>query len=165
MIKKYVIVISFLFAFFLPISTMAISLNQTVKPFSGQEITSGKAMDMTDIIGEKPVMIIFWASWCPNCKEEVPKINQLVEKYRDMGMAFIGINVGFNDSVKRAQTFMAQTKMQYPVIFDKGGRVSKQFSINGVPTIIVADRKGVVKFKNYGLPTISDDDFKELLNN
>ena len=165
MIKKYLVVISFLFVFLLPISTMAISLNHTIKPFSGQEITSGKSMDMNDIIGEKPVMIIFWASWCPTCKKEVPKINQLVEKYRDMGMAFIGINVGFNDSVKRAQAFMDQTKMQYPVIFDKGGLVSKQFSISGVPTVIVADRKGVVKFKNYGLPTISDDDFKALLNN
>lgn len=55
MIKKYVVLISFLFAFFLHINTMAISLNQTIKPFSGQDITTGKSMDMTDIIGEKPV--------------------------------------------------------------------------------------------------------------
>lgn len=77
-------------------------------------------------------------------------------------MEFIGINVGHNDSERKARRFMDKTGMTYPVIFDNKGKISRQYGIQGVPTILVADKKGVIVFKNYGVPEISDDKFQQL---
>ncbi|NOQ47268.1 MAG: redoxin domain-containing protein, partial [Desulfobulbaceae bacterium] len=124
----------------------------------------GKTVDLKDSIGKKPIMLIFWASWCPNCKTEVPKINEQVGKYAVKGMEFIGINVGFNDSEARARSFMDKTGMSYPVVFDKTGKLSQQYRVQGVPTIIIADKKGTVAFKNFGVPELTDEKFKQLNN-
>ncbi|NOQ46698.1 MAG: redoxin domain-containing protein [Desulfobulbaceae bacterium] len=124
----------------------------------------GKTVDLKDSIGKKPIMLIFWASWCPNCKTEVPKVNEQVGKYAAKGMEFIGINVGVNDSETRARSFMDKTGMNYPVIFDKTGKLSQQYRVQGVPTIIIADKKGTVVFKNFGVPELTDEKFKQLNN-
>ncbi len=145
----------------LPISALALNQGDSLFPFTAKDM-DGKTIDLAAVIGKKPIMLIFWASWCPNCKTEVPKVNELVKKYRGQGMEFIGINVGHNDSEGKARRFMDKTGMTYPVIFDNKGKITRQYSIQGVPTILVADKKGVIVFKNYGVPEISDDKFQQL---
>ncbi len=146
----------------LPVSAMALNQGNKLLPFSAKDM-DGKTIDLAAVIGTKPVMLIFWASWCPNCKTEVPKVNALVKKYQGKGMEFIGINVGHNDSEGKARRFMDKTGMTYPVIFDNKGKISRQYGIQGVPTILVADKKGVIVFKNYGVPEITDEKFQQLI--
>jgi len=107
-------------------------------------------------------MLIFWASWCPNCKSEVPKVNALVKKYKSKGMEFIGINVGYNDSEGKARRFMDKNGITYPVIFDKKGIIPRQYGVQGVPTVLVANKKGIVVFRNYEIPEISDEYFQQI---
>jgi len=162
--KKHVLLLTLLFFVLLPSLALALAPGQKIIIFSGKDLT-GNTIDLSQLIGKKPVMVAFWASWCPTCREEAPKINRLYEKYHKQGMEFIGINVGYNDSVTKAKAFVKQTGVTFPVIFDKRGKISRMFAVQGVPTVFVADRNGVVRFKNYGLPTMSDDDFKKLLAN
>jgi peroxiredoxin len=147
----------------LPITLAAAPLGKgdTLQPFSARDM-DGKTIDLSTVIGKKPVMLVFWASWCPNCKTEVPKVNALVKKLQPQGMEFIGINVGYNDSEGRARRFMEKTGMAYPVIFDKKGTIPRQYGVQGVPTILVADRKGRIVFKDYGVPNITEEIFKQL---
>jgi len=146
---------------FLPLTVHAIGVGDIIPSFTGTDM-DGKPIDLATVIGKEPVMLVFWASWCPNCTQEVPKVNTLYKKYAARNMTFIGVNVGFNDSVARARAFMEKTKMFYPVLFDKKGNVAKQYKVQGVPTVIVADAKGRVVFKNYGVPEITDETFKQL---
>ncbi|BCO10473.1 hypothetical protein GF1_28490 [Desulfolithobacter dissulfuricans] len=139
----------------------AIKVGDTVAPFTGTDM-NGRQVDLGQVIGKQPIMLIFWASWCPNCKREVPRVNELQEKYGSRGMYFLGINVGFNDSPERARAFMESTGMNYPVLFDKQGTISRQYGVQGVPTIIVTDKSGRVVFKNFGVPEITDENFKQL---
>ncbi len=164
MFRKHPVTFFLIFCFLFPSLALALTPGQKVSLFSGQAL-DGRTIDMRQLVGKKPVMLVFWASWCPSCREEVPKINQLYKKYRDQGMEFIGINVGYNDSVARARAFVKKTGMAYPVIFDKRGKISKMFAVQGVPTVFVTDRNGVIRFKNYGLPTMSEQDFRQLLAN
>jgi len=145
----------------LPVSALALNQGDKLIPFTAQDM-DGKNVNLSTVIGKKPVMLIFWASWCPNCKSEVPRVNELVKKYRSQGMEFIGINVGFNDSEGKARRFMDKTGMAYPVIFDSKGEIARQYGVQGVPTILVADKNGVIIFKNYGVPEITDESFQQL---
>jgi len=145
----------------LPVSLLAVQEGQQLIPFKGTDL-NGTPIDLSQSIGTKPVLLIFWASWCPSCRAEVPKINQLAEKYRSRGMDFVAVNVGYNDSVERAQAFARKSKMQYPAYFDGSGKVTEQYKLIGVPTIIVADKHGVVRFRNYMAPEISEATFARL---
>ncbi len=159
--KSHHILLTLALLLLLPISALALNQGDKLLPFAGQDM-DGKTIDSTTIIGKKPVMLIFWASWCPNCKSEVPKVNELVKKYQSQGMEFIGINVGHNDSEGKARRFMDKTGITYPVIFDNKGTISQQYGVQGVPTILVANKKGIVVFKNYGTPEITDEYFQQI---
>lgn len=149
------------FLLFLPMTANALRTGDTLPSFSGTDL-DGKPVDLAQVIGKQPVLLVFWASWCPNCKREVPQLNKLYKKYGPQGMVFIGINVGFNDSVGRARAFVEITKMAYPVLFDRKTTLSKLFNVQGVPTVFVADKKGRLVSRTFGAPDLTDEQFQQL---
>jgi len=146
----------------LPCSLTAAQLGQQLIPFKGSDL-NGQPFDLQQSIGSKPVMLIFWASWCPTCKTEVPKINQLAEKFRSRGMEFVAVNVGFNDSIERASAFVQKTGMTYPAFFDGSGTLAEKYKLQGVPTVIIADKHGIIRFRNFTAPDISEANFAQLM--
>jgi len=143
---------------FLPSSLWAVQEGQQLIPFQGTDL-NGNPIDLTQSIGAKPVMLVFWASWCPSCRAEVPKINSQVEKYKSQGLEVVGVNVGYNDSVEKARKFAQKNKMAYPSYFDTNGQVTAKYNLIGVPTIVLADKHGVVRFRNFMTPDISQENF------
>lgn len=141
----------FLCFLLLPVSAYCLARGDRLIPFSATDM-DGNSVELEKIIGNQPVMLVFWASWCPNCTREVPKINSYVESLGKKGMKFIGINIGYNDSPARARAFMEKTKMTYPNIFDKDRTITGQYKIFGVPTIIIADKSGKVVHNSPALP-------------
>ncbi|MGI6656663.1 MAG: TlpA family protein disulfide reductase [Desulfobulbus sp.] len=152
--------------FFLLLPCAVLAMNRVevggpLIPFKGSGL-DGESIDLAASIGNKPVMLVFWASWCSACKSEMPKINKLVDLYGERGMEFVSINVGHNDSVRRARAFARKTGMQYPTLFDERGVVSEQYQLRGVPTIIIADKRGVIQFQNHWVPEIPEQIFERL---
>lgn len=145
----------------LPGTLRAAQVGEPLIPFKGIDL-NGQPYDLQQSIGHKPVMLIFWASWCPTCRTEVPKVNQLAEKFRSRGMEFVAVNVGFNDSIERANAFIEKTGMTYPAFFDGSGTVAEKYRLQGVPTVIIADKHGVIRFRNYTTPDISEANFAQL---
>lgn len=131
-------------------------------PFKGYDL-DGQAIDIERSIGNSAVVLVFWASWCPSCRAEVPKLNALIKRYANRGMDFIGVNVGYNDSYKRAKAFVEKTGMNYPNLFDATGNIGEQYGLQGVPTVIVADKKGFVRYYGHSTPEISEEAFRQLM--
>jgi thiol-disulfide isomerase/thioredoxin len=159
-LSKTILVLSLLFL--LPASLWAAQMGQALIPFKGSDL-KGQPYDLQDSIGKKPVMLIFWASWCPTCKTEVPRMNKLAEKFRPRGMEFIAVNIGFNDSIERAQAFVKKTGMTYPAYFDGTETIAEKYRLQGVPTVIIADKHGIVRFRNFTAPEISEENFAQLM--
>ena len=120
-------------------------------PFSGITM-QGKQINMGTIIGTEPVMLVFWASWCPNCAREIPEIDRLLLTEGGKDLRVITINVGINDSEARARKFMDKTGLDYPVIFDAESVITRQHGIMGVPTILIADRRGAIVYRQHVVP-------------
>ena len=103
--------------------------------------------------GKKAVYLIFWATWCPNCKLEIPKLTKLSQSLKDK-MHFLAINAGINDSVKKVKRYQQKYPMNYPIAFDQGSPVSKLFKVVGTPTQIIIDINGIIRYRS---PDVAED--------
>ncbi len=91
----------------------------------------------------KVVYLDFWASWCAPCKESLPFMNELQQKFADRGLAVLAVNLDTNR--ERAQALMAKVSPQYRVLFDPKGAVAKEYALPTMPTSYIIDRAGVVR--------------------
>ena len=90
------------------------------------------------------VMVNFWASWCEPCRKEFPLLDQIYRKYKGAGFTLIGVNV--EPEAKDAEGFIAKTPVSFPIVFDKDSAVSKLYHVSGMPTTVLIDRKGVLRW-------------------
>ncbi|MDH4051185.1 MAG: TlpA family protein disulfide reductase [Rubrivivax sp.] len=89
------------------------------------------------------VMINFWASWCGPCKQEMPHLNRLYDKYRDAGFVLLGVNV--DDDPRKASDAASRLGVHFPVLLDDTKSVSKLYDLSAMPTTVVIDRDGRVR--------------------
>lgn len=86
------------------------------------------------------VMINFWATWCGPCRQEMPLLDAMYQKYKRMGFTLIGVNV--EPDSKAAEDFLKKVPVSFPVAFDPDSSVSKLYAVQGMPSSIIIDRKG-----------------------
>lgn len=102
----------------------------------------GKTHRLADYAG-KVVVINFWASWCPECLEEMPSLNSLYEKFRGKGLVVLGIT----SDRKRGPVEQAlkRAPVSYPVLLETTGKVFvRQYTVIGLPTTVIIDREGTM---------------------
>lgn len=136
---------------FLPLSSYALDIDDRTPDFRGTSLKGEKISYNADLYGKKPVYLIFWATWCPICKEELPHLEALHKKLGDK-IEFIGINVGINERIEGVQEYVRKKNMSYTVIFDRDRTIGKSFGVMGTPTHIIIDRNGVIKYRSAGMP-------------
>jgi len=104
----------------------------------------GKPVKLADLKG-KPVLVNFWASWCPPCLEETPALIQAYKelKAENPNIEFVGI--GTNDEKANLVKFAENNKVPYLVVDDADGKVSDAFAVRGMPTTFFIDSAGIVR--------------------
>lgn len=90
------------------------------------------------------VMINFWASWCGPCRQEMPLLEDIYKKYNKLGFTLIGVNV--EPDSKAADEWLKQTPVTFPVVYDKDSKVSRAYNVSGMPTTVIIDRKGNLRY-------------------
>ena len=107
------------------------------------------------------VMINFWASWCGPCREEFPLLDQMYAKYRPMGFALLGVNV--EPETKDAEGFLAKTPVRFPILFDRDNSLTRLYRVDGMPSTVLIDRKGVVRWTHRGYKTGDENEYLDQL--
>lgn len=107
----------------------------------------GKNVALSGLRGQV-VMINFWATWCGPCRQEMPLLEQMYKKYRPMGFTLLGVNVEPDPS--GAEGWLAATPVTFPILFDRENRVSKLYNVSGMPSSVLIDRKGNVRYLHRG---------------
>jgi peroxiredoxin len=108
---------------------------------------SGKPLALSDLKGQV-VLINFWASWCGPCRQEMPILEQLYRSYQAAGFTLVGVNV--EPSLGDARKFLKDTPVSFPILFDPESKVSKLYEVSGMPSTIIVDRNGVVRYVHHG---------------
>jgi thiol-disulfide isomerase/thioredoxin len=107
----------------------------------------GKNLALSELKGQV-VMINFWATWCGPCRQEMPLLEQMYKKYRPMGFTLLGVNVEPDPS--GAEDWLKETPVSFPILFDRENRVSKLYNVSGMPSSVLIDRKGNVRYLHRG---------------
>ncbi len=105
--------------------------------------------------GQKPVLLVFSATWCPNCWREIPLLNQLHSELGDR-FAILGVNLEINDSVEKVRAYNKKHGITYPVIFDLGSRIMSAYNVFGTPTQIIVATNGTILYRGAKTPSIAD---------
>jgi thiol-disulfide isomerase/thioredoxin len=107
----------------------------------------------------KPVLVEFWATWCPPCRKSIPHLNEFYARYHSQGLQVIGITDEDEQTVKR---FQQQIPMQYPVAINTPRDIYARFGVDGIPQAFLVDRRGKVVWTGHPLE-LTDDDLRGVL--
>lgn len=105
------------------------------------------ASRLSDLRG-RWVYLDFWASWCAPCRLSFPWMNAVQERYRDAGLAVVGINVDVRRS--DADRFLERTLARFALAFDPSGEAPRRFAIKGMPSSLLIDAQGGIRFTHRG---------------
>lgn len=108
---------------------------------------SGGNLRLSEQRGEV-VLLNFWASWCGPCRQEMPILNTLHERYSKLGFSVIGINVDKDSSL--ADKILKDIPVTFPILLDDTGAVSGTFDVSAMPTTILVDRDGNMRYLHKG---------------
>lgn len=103
------------------------------------ELLSGGIFNLADYRGKKAVVLDFWASWCPNCRRDMPNLNRYYDKYKDK-VEVIGINLHENKST--VQKFISSQGINFPIALDPQSIAARKFGIQYTNTHFLIDKGG-----------------------
>jgi peroxiredoxin len=125
---------------------------------------SGPNQRLNELRGQV-VMLNFWATWCGPCRQEMPHLNRLYEKYRASGFVLLGVNV--DDEPRNAVDLAKKLGLAFPVLLDTDKKVSGLYELNTMPSTVLIDRDGKVRYlhRGYlsGYEDVYDKQIRELL--
>lgn len=119
-------------------------------PEIGLKDLAGRGVSIASLKG-KVVLVDFWASWCAPCREELPVLESLYQKYRARGFEIVGVNL--DRSADNVQRFLSATPLSFRVVHDRGGAVADRYAPAKMPSSFLIDRKGVVRYVHAGFRT------------
>ncbi len=155
---KQVIRIFTLLAFVLVASaTNAGSISGNAPDFTLKS-RSGENIRLSDLRGQV-VMLNFWASWCGPCRQEMPILEQLHKRYGKLGFTVVGVNV--EQDTSKAIAYLRDIKVSFPILYDNTSKVSKLYNVNAMPTTVMIDRNGKMRFKHEGYKPGYEKDYKK----
>jgi thiol-disulfide isomerase/thioredoxin len=113
------------------------------------ETLDGKPFDIGQYVGKTPVLIQFWATWCPNCKQLEPAMEAAAKKYAGK-IKFVAIAVSVNQSPARVKLYAEKHAMPGEVYFDKKGNAADSYDAAATSYIVVLDKTGAVVYTGLG---------------
>jgi peroxiredoxin len=119
---------------------------------------SGSAVSLSEFDGQV-VLINFWASWCGPCREEMPLLVELHQRYESLGFTMLGINV--EEDSAAADSFLRSVPVSFPILYDRKNSVSKLYDVIAMPSTVLIGRDGRVRYIHHGYEPGYENDYQD----
>ena len=110
---------------------------------------AGDSITLASMRGDV-VLLNMWATWCHPCREEIPALQRLHESLADSGLRVVGVSVDAGGEAERVAAFAREFGVTYAIWLDPDERVAETFYTIGVPTTLLIDRSGTVRWRHTG---------------
>lgn len=121
----------------------------TAAPAAKVHTLDGKEVDLAQYTGKTPVLIEFWATWCPICKELEPAMLSAAKKYGSQ-VKFVGVAVSVNESPERVKAYVAKHGMAGDQYFDTRGNATGAYDVPGTSYVVVINKAGKIVYTGLG---------------
>jgi peroxiredoxin len=122
--------------------------------------TDGKLHRLSDYRG-KTVIINFWTTWCPPCREEIPSMNRAWQQLRQEDVVMLAINMGEDEDT--IFVFNADYPAEFPLLLDRDGAVIARWPVKGLPTTYIIAPDGSIAYRAIGGRNWDDSDIMDTL--
>lgn len=110
----------------------------------------GRAISLSDYRG-RPVLVNFWASWCPPCRGEMPDLEEIQREYGADGLVVLAVNL--REEPTAAQRYAETLGLTFPIVLDRSARAAARYNVTGLPMSYFVGRDGVIRDLNVGALT------------
>ncbi len=110
----------------------------------------GKILTLSEVSKDRPVLLVFWATWCPTCVSEVRTLNQWQKRYGPLGLKILAVSV--QESGEKLQRFSEKHTLTYACLLDKSGDVAERYGVDSIPTAVLLAKGGEILYYGYQLP-------------
>lgn len=117
----------------------------------------GGTVSLSEFRGQV-VMINFWATWCGPCREEMPHLEALYQRYSALGFRLLGVNVEENS--ENAEAWLEEMPVSFSILFDPENRVSELYDVIAMPSTVLVDRQGNIRFSHDGYQPGYENDYQ-----
>lgn len=109
----------------------------------------GKTANLASYVGKGPVLMEFWATWCPNCRELEPALLAAQKKYSSR-VRFVGVAVSVNQSPAKVKAYVLKHRIRHDILFDTNGKAAEAYDVPATSYVVVLDAKGRVVYTGLG---------------
>lgn len=109
--------------------------------------SEGENLKLSEYRGDV-VMINFWASWCAPCRQEMPLLDELYQRYHKVGFTLMGVNV--EEDTSKARKLLEELPVGFPILFDNSNKVSQLYKVSAMPSTVLIDRDGRLRHVHKG---------------
>ena len=131
---------------------------QAAAPDFTLKSNGGDNLKLSELRGQV-VLINFWASWCGPCRKEMPLLDALYQQYKPLGFTILGINV--EEDPGQARSLLGKVPVSFPVLFDGANTVSKLYNVVAMPTTVIVDRNGNMRYLHKGYMPGYEDAYQQ----
>lgn len=119
---------------------------------------AGKPHRLAAYLDKGPVLLVFFTTWCPYCKKEIPTLKQVYREYGSKGLQLVAINAGLADSLENARRYALQHRLPYAVLYDTDGTTAGQYGVRAVPKIVYIQQDGSIRHTSQHVDKQAIDD-------
>ncbi len=112
----------------------------------------GRSHSLKGFRGKGVVQVVFWATWCMPCIQEIPRLRVLYDKYHDRGLEVFGVAVDLNQTPEGVRSFARDLEVNYPILWDEGHATMSRYGVAALPRNFLIGKDGIIRHAGTALP-------------
>lgn len=124
----------------------------------------GNLVELNNLIGEGPVLLSFWATWCKPCMEELIEFNKIYQDYKDRGFNMIAISTDNEKTVAKVKPYIKSKNYKFTVVLDTNSEVARKYYAQQIPYSVMIDKNGNIIYTHLGYMRGDEKKVRELID-
>jgi peroxiredoxin len=161
---KIITALLLIFIFSLPSFSQDNSEGIRKAPNFKLEDLDGNTVELNSEIGDGPILISFWATWCKPCLEELNEYKDIYGEYKDKGFKMFAISTDNEKTVAKVKPFVKSKNYEFPVLLDTNSDIARLYYATPVPYSVIVNKKGFIIYSHLGYMKGDEVKVKEIIS-
>jgi len=160
------ILTTILLLFFISVSLHSQGQSEGIRkgPNFKAENLDGEMVELNAEVGEGPILLSFWATWCKPCIEELNEYKKIFEDYKDKGFKMYAISTDDERTVAKVKPFVKSKNFMFPVLLDTNSDIARLYYAQSVPYSVILNKKGLIIYSHLGYMRGDEAKVKEIIS-